>query len=196
VYLSTSTRPTTPLPESRLYGKRGELHLRFDHERLSRVLRRIPHKWLLTYDDCAYIRELYADFTQLRWTLQYGMNNYKQPQARPGRELFIANYIESQSPRPTGAGFRERRCEVRCGIAPNRLGRHRKLRSTPATEVEEHQQQIGVVYDTILIEVGAWVAAAKGEQHIQQVAIVHAAVAVHIPLAALAVATAVMRRLS
>ncbi len=84
--------------ESRLYGKRGELHLRFDHERLSRVLRQIPHKWLLTYDDCPYIRKLYADFTQLRWTLQYGMNNYKQSRARPGKELFIANYIESRFP--------------------------------------------------------------------------------------------------
>lgn len=28
----------------------------------------------------------------LEWTLQYGMNNYKQGRALPGRELFIANY--------------------------------------------------------------------------------------------------------
>jgi DNA adenine methylase len=77
---------------SRLYGKRGELHLNFDHHRLARVLSQVAHHWLLTYDDSPFIRELYADYAQVRWTLQYGMNNYKQPRARAGRELFIANY--------------------------------------------------------------------------------------------------------
>ncbi len=83
--------------ESRLYGKRGELHLQFNHQRLRTILRQIPHKWLLTYDDCSYIRNLYGDCTILQWTLQYGMNNYKQARALPGRELFIANYLGSQS---------------------------------------------------------------------------------------------------
>lgn len=78
--------------ESRLYGKRGELHLHFNHLRLAQTLREVPHRWLLTYDDCPFIRQLYADYPQVRWVLQYGMNNYKQPTARPGRELFIANY--------------------------------------------------------------------------------------------------------
>lgn len=78
--------------ESRLYGKRGELHLNFDHQRLVRILSEVNHRWLLTYDDSPFIRELYADYTQVRWQLQYGMNNYKQPTARPGEELFIANY--------------------------------------------------------------------------------------------------------
>jgi DNA adenine methylase len=78
--------------DSRLYGKRGELHLGFDHYRLARALSKTPHRWLLTYDDSPFIRELYRDYTQVRWTLQYGMNNYKQPTARLGQELFIANY--------------------------------------------------------------------------------------------------------
>lgn len=83
--------------DSRLYGKRGELHTGFDHHRLMRVLREAPHRWLLTYDDSPFIRDLYAEYTQVRWTLQYGMNNYKQPTARAGEELFIANYpIQSQ----------------------------------------------------------------------------------------------------
>lgn len=77
---------------SRLYGKRGELHLQFDHERLARVLKECPHRWLLTYDDCEVVRRLYRDACIVEWTLQYGMNNYKQPTARPGSELFIANY--------------------------------------------------------------------------------------------------------
>lgn len=78
--------------ESRLYGKKGELHLNFDHYRLARVLSETKHAWLLTYDDSPLVRELYRDYTQVRWTLQYGMNNYKQSSARPGQELFIANY--------------------------------------------------------------------------------------------------------
>ena len=78
--------------DSRLYGKRGELHLNFDHQRLARVLHETVHRWLLTYDDSIYIRELYRDYTQVCWRLQYGMNNYKQPTARAGQELFIANY--------------------------------------------------------------------------------------------------------
>ncbi|MCS7079921.1 MAG: DNA adenine methylase [Chloracidobacterium sp.] len=78
--------------DSRLYGKRGELHTGFDHHRLMRVLRETPHRWLLTYDDSPFIRDLYAEYTQVRWTLQYGMNNYKQLTARAGEELFIANY--------------------------------------------------------------------------------------------------------
>ena len=60
-----------------------------------------PHRWLLTYDDSPFIRQLYADYTQVRWTLQYGMNNYKQPVARAGEELFITNYaIETRSETP------------------------------------------------------------------------------------------------
>ncbi len=87
--------------ESRLYGKRGELHLNFDHHQLARVLQETPHRWLLTYDDSLFIRQLYATYTQVRWTLQYGMNNYKQPHARAGEELFIANYsIEARSESP------------------------------------------------------------------------------------------------
>lgn len=78
--------------QSRLYGKRGELHLQFDHQRMARVLHACSHRWLLTYDDCAEIRRLYRDAYIVEWTLQYGMNNYKQTNARPGKELFIANY--------------------------------------------------------------------------------------------------------
>lgn len=77
---------------SRLYGRRGELHTGFDHQRLSHVLRETSHRWLLTYDDSPFIRQLYGGYSILSWQLQYGMNNYKQSIARPGQELFIANY--------------------------------------------------------------------------------------------------------
>jgi DNA adenine methylase len=85
---------------SRLYGRRGKLHTDFDHERFAQVMRRCPHRWLITYDDCPQVRQLFADAYLLEWTLQYGMNNYKQGRALPGRELFIANYdIRRVAPR-------------------------------------------------------------------------------------------------
>lgn len=50
--------------------------LNCDHQRLAWVLHETVHRWLLTYDDSLYIRELYRNYTQVRWRLQYGMNNY------------------------------------------------------------------------------------------------------------------------
>jgi DNA adenine methylase len=77
---------------SRLYGKRGELHTSFDHVRFAEVVKQCPHRWLITYDDCPEVRRLFDGACIVQWQLQYGMNNYKQPFARPGKELFIANY--------------------------------------------------------------------------------------------------------
>lgn len=78
--------------KSRLYGKRGDLHINFNHEALYKNLKNIKHKFLLTYDDSDYIRELYKDFYLQEWTLQYGMNNYKQEKANVGKELLISNF--------------------------------------------------------------------------------------------------------
>jgi len=77
---------------SKLYGKRGALHVQFDHERFAREMKNCPHKWLITYDNSDFIRELFSDFHQLEWELQYGMNNYKRNFASKGKELLIANY--------------------------------------------------------------------------------------------------------
>lgn len=77
---------------SRLYGRRGELHLQFDHERFARAVFACSHKWLITYDNCPEIRHRFRDYCIVEWQLQYGMTNYKKPFARPGKELFIANY--------------------------------------------------------------------------------------------------------
>lgn len=78
--------------KSCLYGKNGDIHIGFDHLRLFETLSKSHHKWLLTYDDCEEVRELYKDFNIKEWSLQYGMNNYKQEKAKKGRELFISNY--------------------------------------------------------------------------------------------------------
>jgi DNA adenine methylase len=78
--------------KSRLYGKKGILHTNFDHERLARDLSYCPHKWLLTYDDCADVRSLFSKYNIRELELQYSMNNYKQSRAAKGKELIITNY--------------------------------------------------------------------------------------------------------
>ena len=78
--------------DSRLYGKRGEIHTSFDHECFADNMRRCPHKWLITYDDSPFIRDLFGFAHVVEWSLQYGMNNYKQDKAKRGNELFIKNY--------------------------------------------------------------------------------------------------------
>lgn len=78
--------------KSRLYGKRGNLHTSFDHQRFANLLRDCPHQWLITYDDSPEIRENFKFAHIYEWELQYGMNNYKQKTAGKGRELMIFNY--------------------------------------------------------------------------------------------------------
>lgn len=77
---------------SRLYGKKGDLHTGFDHLRFADQIRQCPHEWLITYDDSPEVRENFSFATLVEWTLQYGMNNYKQDKAASGKELFIRNY--------------------------------------------------------------------------------------------------------
>lgn len=79
--------------KSKLYGVKGDLHTSFDHHRFAECLKQCPHNWLLTYDDCPEIRNLF-DFAQvIEFEVQYGMNNYKQQKADKGKELFIKNYL-------------------------------------------------------------------------------------------------------
>lgn len=80
--------------KSALYGKKGQLHKTFDHERFAKILKNTPHKWLITYDDSPYIRELF-DFAHITsWDLTYGMRNVTQSSNQQGKELFITNYVE------------------------------------------------------------------------------------------------------
>lgn len=78
--------------KSKLYGKKGILHSNFNHKNLRDYLCKTKSKFLLTYDNCEFIKELYKDFYTLEWDLQYGMNNYKQKKAGIGKELLISNY--------------------------------------------------------------------------------------------------------
>ncbi|MCM0588840.1 MAG: DNA adenine methylase [Gloeotrichia echinulata IR180] len=78
--------------KSKLYGKDGDLHTSFDHQRFAEVVKVCHHDWLITYDDSPQIRENFQSMNIAAWQLQYGMNNYKQGGAAKGKELFISNY--------------------------------------------------------------------------------------------------------
>jgi len=75
----------------KLYGKKGVLH-DFDHEALAVELAKTKHKFLLTYDDCAEVRELYQWANIRMWSKKYGMTNVGGKSSKSGAELFISNY--------------------------------------------------------------------------------------------------------
>ena len=77
---------------SALYGKNGNLHKSFDHERFAETLKNCSHKWLLTYDDSPFIRELFSFANIESWNLMYGMRNQTPNSNQKGNELFISNF--------------------------------------------------------------------------------------------------------
>ncbi|MBD2057802.1 DNA adenine methylase [Oculatella sp. FACHB-28] len=89
---------------SKLYGKKGDLHTCFDHQRFAQLMSECPHKWLITYDDCEEVRQNFAFAHIYEWELQYGMNNYMQGKAEKGNELFISNYPIEVYEMPTLVG--------------------------------------------------------------------------------------------
>jgi DNA adenine methylase len=78
--------------QSKLYGKKGNLHTSFAHDRFYQTMANCSQKWLVTYDNSLVIQEYFKDFYLHPWKLQYGMNNYKQGKAEKGQELIITNY--------------------------------------------------------------------------------------------------------
>ncbi|HBR00702.1 MULTISPECIES: DNA adenine methylase [unclassified Roseofilum] len=76
---------------SKLYGKDGNLHTSFEHQRFAQEMQACSHRWLITYDNSLEIRKNFEFAQVFEWELQYGMNNYKQASAAKGKELFITN---------------------------------------------------------------------------------------------------------
>jgi DNA adenine methylase len=70
---------------AKLYGVEGDMHSFFPHMALYSILRK-RDKWILSYNDCEEIRELYRDFEihDAEWT--YGMNRSKK-----SSEIIITN---------------------------------------------------------------------------------------------------------
>jgi DNA adenine methylase len=62
---------------SKLYGNNGDMHENFNHELLYEIIK-IKKNWILTYNNCDFIRNLYKDFIILDVKWSYGMNKTKQ----------------------------------------------------------------------------------------------------------------------
>ncbi len=80
--------------KSALYGKNGNMHKSFDHVKFANNMKKCNHKWLITYDDSEYIRELFSFANIMPWELMYGMRNVTAGADQKGKELFISNYLE------------------------------------------------------------------------------------------------------
>jgi len=78
--------------KSALYGKNGELHKGFDHERFAEEIKKCPHKWMITYDNCDYVKEMYKDFNIIPFEFAYGMRNVTANAEMTGKEILITNY--------------------------------------------------------------------------------------------------------
>lgn len=63
--------------DSFLYGNKGDTHKGFDHKKLREVLD-VVDSFILSYNDCTFIRELYSDFNILETDWKYGMGKDKE----------------------------------------------------------------------------------------------------------------------
>lgn len=80
--------------KSGLYGKRGNLHKDFNHEEFAQIIKDCKHKYLITYDDSEYIRNLFSFTNIIPWSFSYGMRNTGKVSNQKGHELLITNYID------------------------------------------------------------------------------------------------------
>ena len=80
--------------KSKLYGKKGDMHEHFDHEKLFACLSKRKN-WMLTYNNCDYIKNLYKDFKIIDTNWSYGMCNVKKKndktkkKQKPSSEIII-----------------------------------------------------------------------------------------------------------
>ncbi|MFM7457179.1 MAG: DNA adenine methylase [bacterium] len=77
---------------SRLYGKKGNLHSGFDHQRFSEEMKNCKMKWFISYDNSKFVRELFSFAKQHPWQLQYGMNNPNKDSCSMGEELIVSGF--------------------------------------------------------------------------------------------------------
>lgn len=63
--------------KSKLYGTKGDLHSNFDHKGLYEILKD-KKNWVLCYNNCEFIRELYSTFKIIEIDWKYSMNKNKE----------------------------------------------------------------------------------------------------------------------
>ena len=63
--------------KSKLYGNNGDMHESFDHDKLYKCISKKVN-WIMTYNNCDYIKNLYKDFKIIETSWSYGMNKSKK----------------------------------------------------------------------------------------------------------------------
>lgn len=65
------------LTRQKLYGRRGNQHIHFDHTGLARLLKS-REGWVLSYNDCEEIRDMYTGYRVMPLKWSYGMGYLKK----------------------------------------------------------------------------------------------------------------------
>jgi len=65
--------------KSKLYGHKGNMHESFDHDKLCTYLKALSCEipWMMTYNNCDHIKNLYKNYTIIDTRWAYGMNASK-----------------------------------------------------------------------------------------------------------------------
>jgi len=85
--------------KSNLYGVRGDAHRKFDHGRLSEVLRNRQGSWLLSYNNDDPVRRLYNGFAMVATSWAYGTG-------KVGAELLVFSHDLADAVGMTPMGLR------------------------------------------------------------------------------------------
>lgn len=72
--------------KNKLYGKNGDMHREFNHSKLRNEVEKSEKLFVLTYNDCEEIRELWKGYYIQEAEWNYGMN-----QSKKSSELIITN---------------------------------------------------------------------------------------------------------
>ena len=74
---------------SYIYGKDGDMHTSFNHTAFAAAIQK-RNDWIISYNDCEYIRNLYKDCLIVQESWSYGMNTTKK-----SSEIIILPPIQS-----------------------------------------------------------------------------------------------------
>lgn len=86
---------------SGLYGRNGDTHKGFPHEKFAEVTKAQPGKWFVTYDDSVYVRKMFQGYTTEGDEIRikafvipggYTLAGNTAEDALAGEEVFISNY--------------------------------------------------------------------------------------------------------
>jgi DNA adenine methylase len=74
-----------------LYGKNGNFHFHFNHKRFANMMKGCKHRWIISYNDCDEVRELFSFANIITFDHCYSMRQ-QNGNKKTSRELLITNF--------------------------------------------------------------------------------------------------------